>query len=317
MSDHINQQGWIIGAGHIAQEYAKILTNLGVKFITIGRSEDGVHSFKQATGLHAEHGGLKKFLATKPATPDFAIVAVSVDQLSATALDLMDFGVDKILLEKPGFLNPDEMPEILKKARGRDVRIAYNRRFLSSVITAQKIVKEDGGITSFRFDFTEWPSRILSFTQPEGVLENWFFLNSTHVVDMAFYLGGWPKELSCFCEGELPWHKPAIFSGAGRTEKNIPFSYIANWTSAGRWYVEISTSKRKLIFCPLEELKQQPLNDVNIYDVEIDNSHDKAYKPGFYAQTIDFLNERPSLPRLEEQAAHLEVFKKMAGRATK
>ena len=55
------------------------------------------------------------------------------------------------------------------------VRIAYNRRFLPSAITMQQAIKEDGGVTSFHFEFNENIPLISSLTQhPDRVKENWF-----------------------------------------------------------------------------------------------------------------------------------------------
>jgi predicted dehydrogenase len=194
------------------------------------------------------------------------------------------------------------------------VYIAYNRRFFASTLKAQQIIKDDGGVTSFRFEFTEWPSRILSYEHAPGILENWFYHNSTHVVDLAFYLGGEPDDISAIQSGELIWHKPAIFTGGGRTGADIPFSYHADWTSAGRWWVEVMTTKRKLILCPMEQLKEQLINQVQITDIDIDNKADVDFKPGFLKQVEAFYGDAEGLMNLEQQISHWQHYNVMTGR---
>ena len=66
---------------------------------------------------------------------------------------------------------------------------------------------------------------------------------------------GFPKELSASQSGELDWHPSgSIFVGSGISEKNIPFSYNANWDSAGRWWVEFLTKENRYIMKPMEQL---------------------------------------------------------------
>jgi predicted dehydrogenase len=310
-----NLKAWIIGVGGIGQEYAKILAHLGIPFKAIGRGDNSSASFTEITGYSVIAGGLHKYLATDPDHPDFAIVAVSADQLSRVAELLLEYGIKKILIEKPAALNSSELRRLAEKTRAADVHIAYNRRYLSSVQAAISAIESDGGVRSFHFEFTEWPSRILAFDQPPGALENWFYLNSSHVTDLAFFLGGLPKEISCFSAGELEWHKPAIFSGAGITENDVPFSYKADWGSAGRWSVEIMTSKRRLILSPLEQLKEQRLNDVNVYPIEIDDACDKQFKPGFLKQVEAFigLKGQENLLTLQGQIRQWSIYERMMG----
>ena len=66
------------------------------------------------------------------------------------------------------------------------------------MIKAQEHIKRDGGVKSFNFDFTEWTNKVGKLVTNKKVLKNWFLLNSTHVVDLAFYLGGVPKNMTSY-----------------------------------------------------------------------------------------------------------------------
>ena len=64
---------WIIGAGGIAIEYAKVLKALNREFVVIGRGSESATKFKEAIGVEPIVGGLEKFLQEKPVPVDFVI----------------------------------------------------------------------------------------------------------------------------------------------------------------------------------------------------------------------------------------------------
>lgn len=282
---------WIIGAGTIAQEYGKVLYSLGYDYTVIGRGEQSALKYKEIVGKEVTVGGLEAFLATSPIVADKAIVATNLNALSQNTIQLIKYGVKDIFCEKPGFLYPEECEEVVKavKENEANVYLAYNRRFFASVLKAQEIIAEDGGVKSFNFEFTEWGHVIEKLDKPKGDLENWMYANSSHVIDLAFYLGGNPVHLNCVTSGELSWHKPAAFAGYGITDKGALFNYGANWASPGRWGIEILTLKHRLYLRPMEQLQIQDQGKVVISPVEIDDHLDKDFKPGFYLETKAFI----------------------------
>lgn len=98
----------------------------------------------------------------------------------------------------------------MAKQKEANVFYAYNRRYFASVLKAQEIIAEDGGVKSFNFEFTEWGHVIEKSGHSAEDLSNWFYANSSHVVDLAFFLGGTPTQMNCVTAGELTWHKPAV-----------------------------------------------------------------------------------------------------------
>lgn len=300
----MNNKIWIIGAGGIALEYAKVLNSLNVEFVVIGRGEKSANSFKSQISHDVITGGLKAFLETQPPLPNKAIIAVGVEDLAESAIAIMRYGVKSVFMEKPGFCYPQEIDEVYKVAKETQssIFLAYNRRFYSSVLKAEEIIKNDGGVLSFNFEFTEWPHTIEPSGKSRQVLNNWFYANSTHVVDLAFFLGGKPKDISCYTKGELSWHKPSVFAGAGVTENGALFSYQANWGAPGRWVLEILTKNHRLYFKPMESLQIQINGSVAVNAVEIDNKLDVDFKPGFYLETKTFIEgDYGRLCSIEEQ----------------
>jgi predicted dehydrogenase len=275
----------------MAVEYARVLQDLGISFCVIGRGHTSAVCFEEKTNVSAQEGGLEAWLDSDPETPPFAIVAVGVEHLAETAMLLLKKGIKNILVEKPGGLTLEEIEQITNEAVSRDaqVYIAYNRRFYAATQRAEQIIADDGGVKSFHFEFTEWSRDIAQLQKPDRVKERWFFANSTHVVDLAFFLGGRPKELTAYTSGKLVWHpSAAMFVGAGLSDRNALFSYHANWQSPGRWGVEILTLKHRLIFKPMEVLQIQKINSVQIEEVSLDYELDKKFKPGIYLQTKAF-----------------------------
>jgi predicted dehydrogenase len=313
---------WLIGAGGMAQDYIKVSQGLGENFIVIGRGEDTAKKCQDITGCEVQLGGLSEYISRNPEKCSHAIIAVGVEKLYETTKQLLEYGIKNILVEKPGALYDWQFEELnnLSNEKASNVIIAYNRRFYASVLKAQEIIKNDGGVASFNFEFTEWAHEIETLSKGEGVMENWFLSNSTHVVDLAFYLGGKPKEICSFTSGSLSWHPSASnFSGAGLSDKGALFNYQANWESAGRWGVEILTKEHRLIFRPMEKLQIQKRGGIVVnYDEEIDYILDTKYKPGLFLQTKAFLkNDFGGMCSISEQDNMFDIYSKMVNKIEK
>lgn len=307
---------WLVGAGSMAQDYAKVLRGLGQDFEVIGRGPESAKSFESVVEVPVRQGGLRGALATLGA-PEQAIIAVGVEQLASAASELIMAGSRRILIEKPGGVNTEQIRVLQQTAAKHEaeVLIAYNRRFFASTSAARKLIAEDGGATSCNFEFTEWSHVIAPLTKGAGVKEAWFLANSTHVVDLAFHLCGFPKDWQAWHGGALEWHPSAArFCGSGITERGVFFNYQADWEAPGRWGVEVLTRKRRFVFRPMEQLQVVPLGSVIIERVELDDQLDKAYKPGLYAQTKAFLERDDHIfCTIDEQLHHCAVYDRMAG----
>lgn len=308
---------WLIGAGGMAQDYMKVLEDLKATTTIIGRGENSAKEFKEVTGRDVEIGGLQSFLSKKPDVCSHAIIAVGIEKLFETTKQLLNHNIKNILIEKPGALFDNEFEELvnLSEVKKANVYIAYNRRYFASVIKAKEIIAQDGGVTSFNFEFTEWAHTIAPLKKGEGVKEKWFLGNSSHVVDLAFNIGGIPKELSSYTSGGIDWHPSAsIFCGAGISDNGALFSYTANWESAGRWWVEILTKEHKLILKPMEKLQIQKRGTIlETFVTDIDYSLDDNFKPGLYLQTEKFLkNDFDNMCSIKEQTKILKIYNKIA-----
>ena len=278
---------WLIGSGLMALDYAKIIKALNIEFAVIGRGIKSAQNFEKIISTKVIRGGVSHALSTYD-PPEVAIVAVGVEQLAKVTSKLLKAGTRRILLEKPGGLNIDELNELnelvqSKKFGVSEVLLGYNRRFHASTLQAEKMVSEDGGITSLHFEFTEWSHRISkNLHKVPEVMEHWVLSNSSHVLDLAFFLGGFPQEWRGWTQGSVSWHPSSSrFSGAGLTDRGALFSYFADWEAPGRWGVEVLTRKRRLILRPMEQLLVTPLGSVSVEMVKLDDQLDRDFKPDF------------------------------------
>ena len=299
----------LVGTGLMAEAYSKVLSEIAIPFEVVGRGWESANRFFENTNIQPHIGGIENYLLQNNITNCSAIVATGTEALMPTLKTLLFAGADRILIEKPASLSIDELLEneaILNKW-GDTVFVAYNRRFYSSVIKVLELIELDGGLQSMHFEFTEWSSKIGLLNKAEGVKENWFFANSTHVIDLAFFIAGLPEKWSSYSKsGTLPWHKKSIFSGAGITKKNVFFSYNSNWESPGRWAIELMTQKHRFYLKPLEDIKIQELNSTVVNDLNFDNLIDLRFKPGVFEQVKLFLAGSKKLLTLK---SHINISK--------
>lgn len=311
MSDNLTKKVLLVGAGPMAKDYAKVLLKLNIPFDVIGRGKESAKKFEDEFHIKVHTGGVENYFSNNKSIYQFGIVSVGVEKLAETTIALIKNNIKNILVEKPGGVKLTEVKEVVKfsEQANANVFIAYNRRFYASVLKALEIIEVDGGVSSFNFEFTEWSSRIGPLEKGAGVKEHWVLANSSHVIDLAFFLGGKPKEISCYHSGELKWHKPSVFAGAGVTDRNCLFSYQANWEGPGRWGVEIITKKHRLYFRPMESLQIQKLDSIVTENVPLDEQLDKEFKPGLFKQVEAFLNGNyMRFCRVEEQMENLKIY---------
>lgn len=307
MSNNVKEGILLVGLGYMGKEYHKVLQAMGIDYTAVGRSEAGCRAFSEATGHSAFAGGLDRYIEENGMPYNKAILAVQAEYGSECAVKLINGGIKELLVEKPCGLDNAQADAIIQAAEshGAKVVIAYNRRFYAATLAAEQIIKEDGGVVSMKFDFTEKGFR------DEESIDGLLIGNSTHVMDLAFWLAGEPAELLALNNIEKKGSSLRVeFAGAGRTVKEALFSYSANWKAPGRWSVEVMTPKHRLIFSPMEKLQIQDTGSFAVREEKIDDALDVRFKPGIYKEVEMFLgnidNER--LLTIQKQRKHFEYY---------
>jgi predicted dehydrogenase len=308
----------LIGAGPMAVDYAKVLQGLNVDFQVLCRTMKSADEFYKKTSISCLTGGIDILETEDVLRFSHVIVAVDVDSLYEVTSSLLSKGFMNILLEKPGAISSLHLASINEKADviKASVLIGYNRRFYSSVERAKAIIHEDGGVQSFNFEITEWGHVISNIrTLSHEVKNNWFVANTTHIVDLAFYLCGRPRVLHTMTAGGVEWHNRASsFSGCGDTENDALFSYFGNWTGPGRLTLDIITKNYRIILCPIEKLQIQKVGEITSSFVECDDELDIKFKPGLFKQVEKFItNDTDQFCSISDQMNMIETYKRMAG----
>ena len=307
MSNNIKESIWLIGPGNIGKDYVKVLKEFDLDITVIGRSK------KDDFPLPVYDKGIESYLKFRlPDIPKYSIVAVNESELYNTTKILLEIGVKNILVEKPGSLSIKELTSLNDTAtdKNSNVYIGYNRRFYKSVQKCRDLIKNNKPL-NVNFEFTEWTHNIDLNHYTKYELERFFLCNSSHVVDLVFHLFGKPKSLNSYTSGGLDWHpSSSVFSGSGKTIDDVLFSYNANWSSAGRWGIEINLNDYKLILKPLEKLFLQEKGSLDVEEIKIDND---LYKPGLYGEVKDFLSGNDKvLCSLSEQINNFKWYYKIA-----
>jgi predicted dehydrogenase len=285
---------YLIGSGNMAIAYTKVLKFLNVEFLVIGRSQKSVIEFEKVTGVTAFVGGIDLYLNSNTfKIGSKVIITTGTESLMGVLKIVLSTQTDMVLIEKPGAISIDELLEnqFYLKPFEEKIFLAYNRRFYKSVFEVQKLIDLDGGLQTIHFEFTEWAHVIDKINAAPGAKENLFFGNSTHVIDLAFFLSGNPVDWNSFAKsGNIPWHDRSNFVGSGITSKNVLFSYMSNWESSGRWSIELLTKNRRIYLSPLEKIRIQNKGSLIQENHEFDDSLDVSFKPGIYLQLEAFLN---------------------------
>ncbi len=308
----------LVGAGEIASVYADVLRCLSVQFDACCVSADSARRFGEKHAVQCYAGGLEQLCHSGGgAGYSHAIVALPVSGLSKAAELLLSHGVENVLVEKPAGMDAKEVCTLVERVGAEKAEkhcfVAYNRRFYASVMAAERAIAEDGGVTSFSFDFTELSDRLRLGGIDAVLLEKWEYANSTHVIDTAFFLAGTPARMSCIKAGSLDIHPDAArYAGVGETINKVPFTYTADWDAPGRWGIEINTRKRKLVLRPVEQLSVQHRNSFAMEPMALADDSDERFKPGYFRQVQAFVTgaDRHRLLSLAGQATQLALFSK-------
>ena len=285
-----NKSVLIIGSGYIALEYVKALKKLKIKNIEIlSKSENNLDN-KVLSEYKIIFGGFEKKINLIE-KKDLTIIATPINLLVKAATLAIKSGQENILIEKPGSLFKTDLIILEKLIKKQKIRIAYNRLFYPNFQKLKILTEMDGGITSCKFDFTEWVHTIPFGKYKKDVYRRWGISNSLHVISMAMELIGMPKKITTNQHGNLKWHPTgSIFVGNGVSEKNIPFSYHANWEGVGRWGIEVVTKKNIYRLSPLEKLFVLKKGTTEWKEIQIKNIFPKI-KMGLAEEIVIMLDD--------------------------
>lgn len=319
MENCFHKKVLLVGAGPMGEEYCLALKSLGKTDVTVvANTNENLKRISERFGFKTHSGGVRSLTSVKHF--DLCIVCVPVLSLKSVTDQLVKKGATNILVEKPGCLFSEEMKVwalTLAKIKKLHVRICTNRLAFPSFHAAKKLIHEDGGATSCSFSFTEWTDQIITTKYPTLVLDRWGIANSIHLIGMAFSLIGMPERISCFRSGSVSWHPSgSSFAGAGMSKEGVPFTYHADWGSAGRWSLDVATRKRLIRLCPIETVTFCNKNSLNFQVAQKTKGYE-GVKPGLSEALTSVLSTKSDLQNLlptpSEFADLIQIVEKICG----
>jgi predicted dehydrogenase len=278
----------ILGAGNIAEKHLEVLQSFDdVELAGICNSGNPrIHTLAQRLSVSRTFADYRRML--DEVEMDAAFVLVSVTQVAAVTTECLTRGLP-VLIEKPPALSIAETEALTQLADRHDClnMVALNRRFYSVMQRAREAILEAGPLVSI---VVEAPERIADYRaagHPDEVVNNILFANGIHCIDLFRYFGGEVAEVKSESTQWFESQKDS-YNALLRFENGATGHYISNWTSPGRWSVNLYGQDRKVTLCPLERgtVLQR---DGQEYDLPID-SVDENYKPGIYAQARYFID---------------------------
>ena len=303
----------LVGAGYMAKEYIKALSHLRIDFDLVGNSKKNVKTLEKIYNSKFFWGGIEKFNFKKKYT--HCIVCVNERKIYKVVRLITKNNIKNILVEKPGGNNLSEIKKInkLSKLKNLKIHVGYNRRFYESILFLKKKVAQDKGIISVDFSFTEWTDKILKLKYKKDIFRKWFYFNSLHVIDLVFYMIGFPKKINSFSGNNLSPFSKSTFVGSGISKKNIFFSYHSNWNSAGRWSINIYTKKNRIILSPLEKVLIQKKNHITIEEKKFKKKYDDKLKPGIGCMLETFIikKNKKSLQTYKDYVKNFSYYEKI------
>lgn len=281
----------VVGYGNMGQQYVRALQRLGVRRITVCSRSTPLNENPALANVRTVTGGYIQ-LTEKPVPGELAIIAVPFDDLIGASSHLLNLGYQKILIEKPVSLLASEIDALaaFTETNSIDAAVAYNRVAYPSFHEVRARVRDEGGITSCTYTFTEFIHRIGPDHFAMEELRRWGIANSLHVVSMAHGLIGLPKIWNSYRNGAVSWHPSgAVFVGAGMSDEGIPFAYQADWGSKGRWSVEVHTRDASYRLCPLEKAFRKTSAGADWEELPVETV-DPDTKAGFVEQVATMLS---------------------------
>ena len=299
----------IIGTGKIAQEYIKIFKKLKVEIkIVCARKKKKLNEFCKLNKIKKNtlkiHNLLKEDL-------DGIVCCSSPSSSLEVSKKLCKFN-GKILFEKPLGINYNQTLKIKNLFKKKNLFVALNRRYISSVLLSKKILKTKKKNTYFSFYDQENTLQAKKNGHDKITIKNWMYANSIHMVDLInFYVN---SKITKIENQNKIFKKHKIYFSTIHYQNGDIVEFKSFWNKPAPWKIDISLNEKFLQLKPIETLSIiDPKKKIKKM-VERDKI-DINFKPGFYRQCIDFKreiqNKKNNLVNINQYLTSVKLIKKI------
>ena len=304
----------LVGAGHMASEYAKLVlaqSNFELTGI-VSRTQTSALNFAKNVGHLRVYNTLEEMYRER--TPDLVIVAVSELETRGVLREVWKFPWT-CLVEKPAGYNIEEALEIAqgsRQARG-ETFLALNRRYYESTLAAKSILSDNAGPRYIQLTDQHDTEDAKASGKPPLILNNWHFANAIHTVDLAYFIA----------RGKIDSVKGSVWQPTKKSfvlDSEIDFSsgdlvrYTSYWNVPQRWSLSISSPVIRVILSPLETLSSQIMGKLEITPIQL-SGRDLTFKPGLsglFGELTKKLEGKPhSLVSLEEGLSSMQLVERI------
>lgn len=303
----------LVGTGYMGTEYAKGLVSHGIEFDVVGRSTKSIKAFENQVPIKVSEESLDTL--SNLSSFEAALVCVPENQAPTVVETLIRGAVPRILVEKPGALLSSQLGKLASMAEdsGCELKVAFNRRFFRSVQTVRQALSDGVAEVWCLADITERAQLISASPQPDEVKARWAVANSIHIWDLLQYLVGEITVTKAQRSGQLNWHPTGSrFTFELESEGGTTGLAYADWSTPGRWTIELRTKRETWKLCPIETAmcfghqSFEPLQVVAEPETDI--------KAGVHGMLENFLFERGSgLPQAAETTRLIATIEKAYG----
>ncbi len=298
----------IIGAGYMAEEYLRVLSNKRVECEAIYS-----RTYRKSKLLKKKYNVKKIYKNLNDLKLDKKINAliITVNEVSTfSILEELNISNYKILCEKPVGVNYNQTRKLFSKIKNNNFYIGLNRRFYSSNIEAKKIVNKEKGKRFISIRDQQFQNTKINF-----VNKNIMYCNSVHLIDyINLYARGKIVKIQ-----RLKKLKNSQFS---ENITRLIFSskdeviYHCNWNSPGIWSVNIIQENQRCEMKPLESLIHEKIIKGKRKRIIFKTTHeDNNFKPGLFLQVNEYLkmltNKKHKLVNLKDYFETVKIIKKI------
>ena len=306
-----------IGCGNIAYFHYDVLNALGINVIaTAARSNStNIVKFVSTYSAIVPYDNYKCMI--KCEKPDAIFLLTSWDQTENILFDLAEYDIP-ILSEKPVALTPNKVESLINlyEKKKSKLLVGYNRRFYDFIPEIKRKLT-NLNISAVEIHIPESSSGINDY----NLLNNLFIQNSSHVIDIFYYLMNEPEIHIDKIKRALSPHnnKPAGYN-AFLSSDDIPVHLIANWNSPSNFGIKFHSENFLVELLPLEVatlyngfeiIEPSQNNPIRRYKPKVESQYyisekSAKFKPGFLNQAINFIETSILCNYMNTQAATLE-----------
>lgn len=291
----------LVGCGKIAHFHMQVLRHLGVEIVSVCGRENSENAklFAEQYAIPRVYSSWKELLLNDK--PDAFWVVSDWKEAHEMLVPFIKKGIP-CFFEKPVALTSKKIKEAIsaKNKYKTKVLVGYNRRFYEFTDEAKNFINTHK-VLAAQINIPEVIEKYVQQKDFEKIKNLWIY-NSSHVLDLLYYLIGDIKIRLLCKKNDEDIGLPVSFNGMLYSSKHdFPIHMAANWGTPGNFEITFYAKGYALKISPLEIMRlysgmqvndPKPGCSVRIFNPILvkEVCVDAKYKPGFLRQAQNFID---------------------------